>query len=129
MPAGYTMTAETKDGLTTITNTYGTGAMVITKTFCENVADLEAIDDLQFTVTGPDDYTLTVSYSEFTDGKYQIDDLVPGFYAVAEENAFGLITNYTLNVETSKISGTSMSRPARSAEPPLCWPARPSRWS
>ena len=106
VPEGYTMTlsVDSETGLTTITNTYHTGKLVIEKTFSENVADMEEIGELTFTVTGTD-FEQTVKYSEFTDGKYEIGDLVPGFYTVVEENAFGLITNYTLDVESSTISG------------------------
>ena len=107
VPAGYTMNLSIEGDVTTITNTYRVGKLVITKTFSDNVADKDELDSLEFTVTGPDDYKLELNYSQFTDGKFEIKDLVPGLYAVTEENAFGLITNYTLNVNDSEISGSA----------------------
>ena len=107
VPAGYEKTIEVdEDGKTTITNRFLTGALVIEKTFSENVQDLEAVKDLTFTITGPD-FEQTVKYSEFTNGVYTIEGLVPGVYSVVEENAFELITDYSLDVVNSKIAASA----------------------
>lgn len=52
---------------------------------------------LSFRILGPDArLPMTVTYAQFTDGKYELDNLVPGSYAVIETNAEGLITAYNL---------------------------------
>ncbi|MBR0266451.1 MAG: Cna B-type domain-containing protein [Clostridia bacterium] len=52
---------------------------------------------LSFEILGPDArLPMTVTYAQFTDGKYELDNLVPGSYAVIETNAEGLITAYNL---------------------------------
>lgn len=52
---------------------------------------------LTFRIIGPDArLPMTVTYGDFTDGKYELDNLVPGEYAVIETNAEGLITAYNL---------------------------------
>lgn len=59
---------------------------------------------LSFRILGPDArLPMTVTYSQFTDGKYELDNLVPGSYAVIETNAEGLITAY--NLESSSVTG------------------------
>ena len=107
VPAGYTMTLEVKDGVTTITNTFVTAKLVITKTF-EGIPEGADVKGLQFTVTGPD-YEETITYSDFDkDNRYVIEDLVPGRYNVVEENAFDLIDNYTLDIENSTITASAL---------------------
>ena len=52
---------------------------------------------LSFEILGPDDrMPLTVTYSQFTNGKYELGDLVPGVYTVVERNAETLVKYYTL---------------------------------
>ena len=59
---------------------------------------------LSFEILGPDArLPMTVTYSQFTDGKYELDNLVPGSYAVIETNAEGLITAY--NLESNSVTG------------------------
>ena len=59
---------------------------------------------LTFRIIGPDArLPITVTYAQFTDGKYELDNLVPGAYAVIETNAEGLITAY--NLESDSVTG------------------------
>ena len=90
-------------GSTTFTNVYEeeTYDLNINKTFTG--AKVKAPDKLSFTVTGPDGYKKTISYSEFTDGKYVLKDLEPGTYKVVENNAD--IKGYTLKTTVSAKDG------------------------
>ena len=55
------------------------------------------IGDLSFEILGPDALMpLTIRYSDFTNGKYEIPDLAPGVYTVVERNAEKLVKYYTL---------------------------------
>ena len=55
------------------------------------------IGSLSFEILGPDDrMPIKVTYAEFTDGKYELDNLKPGTYTVVERNAEGLVKYYTL---------------------------------
>ena len=59
---------------------------------------------LVFEIIGPDQQLpMIVGYSQFVDGKFELDNLVPGSYAVIERNAEGLITAY--NLESSSVTG------------------------
>ena len=52
---------------------------------------------LSFEILGPDDrMPMTITYGQFTDGKYELGDLVPGVYTVVERNAETLVKYYTL---------------------------------
>ena len=110
VPAGYQKSSIVMDeetAVTTITNSYLTGALEITKSF-EGYPEDAPLTDLSFTITGPNwEEPQTVTYADFTDGKYTINDLVPGKYAVVETNAFDLITDYTLDVVASTINGAA----------------------
>ncbi len=57
------------------------------------------IGNLSFEIMGPD-LQKTVTYAEFTDGKYELQDLVPGVYTVIERNAETLVKYYTLTSES-----------------------------
>jgi len=64
----------------------------------------EDLGRLEFVVTGPDGSTVTtVPYSEFTEGKYTLDGLVPGTYTVTEQDPENLLTalTYTFDAENS----------------------------
>ena len=55
------------------------------------------VGSLSIEILGPDDrMPITVTYAEFTDGKYELPDLKPGVYTVVERNAEGLVKYYTL---------------------------------
>lgn len=62
----------------------------------ENTDPLAKVSSLAFDIMGPDGYTNHVTYSQFTDGKYVLDNLKPGTYAVVERNAEGLVQAYSL---------------------------------
>jgi|GEM_PF-2861038 len=77
-----------------------TGSLEITKTTTGGTTPAEAT----FTITGPNNYSKTVKYSEFTDGKYTIDNLPVGDYTVTESGAE--VTGYTLTVTGSGSKAT-----------------------
>ncbi len=55
------------------------------------------LGELMFQIDGPDpSMPITVSYSDFVEGKFELDDLVPGEYTVKEMNADELIPDYHL---------------------------------
>ena len=56
---------------------------------------------LRFEITGPDGFSKTFTYADFTNGKYVLEDLAPGTYAVIERNAEGLVTAYTLTSDST----------------------------
>ena len=107
VPDGYVMESEAKGNVTTITNTYLTGKLKITKTFSDNVADNPAVKKLTFTIVGPG-LNKTVEYSEFRKGEYLLENLIPGVYAVVENNAYGLVSGYTLKAADSVISANGI---------------------
>ena len=110
-PEGYVLTAVEKDQeteTTTLTNTYPLANLVIVKTFSENVANRPETQNLSFTITGPDpEYRngKTIRYSEFPNGRYEISDILPGTYAVVENNPYDLIPGYVIVANKSTMSG------------------------
>lgn len=55
------------------------------------------IGNLTFEILGPDPRTpITIDYSQFTNGRYELPDLVPGVYTVVERNAETLVEYYVL---------------------------------
>ena len=55
------------------------------------------IGNLSFEILGPDArMPITVTYAQFTDGKYELPDLAAGVYTVVERNAETLVKYYTL---------------------------------
>ena len=116
VPTGYVRGIKVDGSVTTITNTYQTGELVIKKTFSGIPADKD-VSKLSFTITGPD-FEKTVTYADFTMGEYKLSGLVLGKYRVVEKNAIGLITNYSLDLSSSKITGTADVTIANTAENP-----------
>ena len=58
---------------------------------------MAGIGELTFEILGPDPrMPITVKYSEFTGGKYELPDLIPGVYTVVERNAETLVEYYVL---------------------------------
>ena len=59
----------------------------------EDYNPLANIGNLTFEILGPDARTtpLTIKYSDFKDGKYELPDLEPGVYTVVERNAEKLV--------------------------------------
>ena len=67
----------------------------------ENTDPMAEVGKLSFEIIGPDPrLPITVTYSQFTDGKYELNDLVPGDYAVIERNPEGLVEAYSLSSES-----------------------------
>ena len=63
----------------------------------ENTDPMAEVGKLSFEIIGPDSrLPMTVTYAQFTDGKFELDDLVPGEYAVIETNPEGLVQAYNL---------------------------------
>ena len=95
-----------------ITNTYTreTGSLQLKKTFAgeKNGKDLSTDQKkaIHFTVTGPDNYSRTVTYNEFDqDGTYILDNLPTGTYQVVENGAEDLYEGYKLSITYSVTDG------------------------
>jgi len=57
--------------------------------------------NLRFEILGPDPrMPMTVTFSNFVNGQYEIADLVPGSYTVVERNAETLVDTYTLRSDS-----------------------------
>ena len=57
--------------------------------------------NLRFEILGPDPrMPMTVPFSNFVNGQYEIADLVPGSYTVVERNAETLVDTYTLRSDS-----------------------------
>ncbi len=65
------------------------GKLTIKKSFVksDDSALVGSFGDVTFTITGPNSYSNTVKYSEFTDGKYEISNLPVGTYTISESGA------------------------------------------
>ena len=93
-----------------VTNSYtrDLGKLELEKVIAGAKGDADLTDaqreQMSFTVTGPDGYSQTVKYSEFTDGKYMLEDLPTGEYTVVEEGA-DFFENYSLNVSYGVTGG------------------------
>jgi pilin isopeptide linkage protein len=105
--SGYTLTVTGNGGTATvaadanvslgITNTYTnnkTGSLMIVKTSAGATTPAGTV----FTITGPNGYSKTVTYSQFTGGRYTLTDLVPGTYTVTENRDSAVIASYALTV-------------------------------
>ena len=72
--------------------------------------------NLTFRILGPDSrMPITVTYAEFTDGKYELKDLKPGVYTVVELDAQKLVKYYTLTSDSKtavKLVVTAGDEPA-----------------
>lgn len=64
----------------------------------DNENPLKNIGDTRFTIWGPgSDLPMTITYAQFTNGIYELDELVPGTYAVICNNAISLVENAMLD--------------------------------
>ncbi len=113
---GEVNTAEVTAGGTasiTVTNTYEeqpvlptTGSLTITKSF-SGIAELP--QELSFTVAcAANEYSRTISYTNFTGSSYTISDLLPGTYTVTESEAdvdgYNLSTTFVNNADSATIA-------------------------
>ena len=63
----------------------------------EDYDPMANIGSLTFEILGPDPrMPITLNYSDFKNGKYELPDLVPGVYTVVERNAETLVDYYVL---------------------------------
>ena len=83
---------------TTITNTYTrqVGSLKITKAFGANAPEDAASKTYSFTITGPNDYSKTVSVDGA--GYVIVPNLIPGKYTVTENETSAAINGYDLEV-------------------------------
>lgn len=67
----------------------------------EDYDPMANIGSLSFEILGPDSrMPMTLTYAQFTNGRYELPDLQPGVYTVVERNAETLIKYYTLTSES-----------------------------
>ena len=89
-------------------NTVKPGSLTITKTSMGTTTPKDAV----FTITGSNDYSQEVKYSEFNDGEYVLEGLSEGEYKVVESNAD--VKGYTLTVtgngSTVNVNNAKMSQ-------------------
>ena len=83
---------------TTVTNTYTQqkGALKITKALGEGAPDAADNTEYKFTITGPDNYSKTVTIKGA--GSETVENLEPGNYTVTEDKDGAKIANYDLTV-------------------------------
>ncbi|MBR2824204.1 MAG: Cna B-type domain-containing protein, partial [Clostridia bacterium] len=99
-------------GRANLRNTYAkeAGSITLTKTWSENVADLEELNDLIFLITGVTDpsFRQIVTYAEFTGGAYTMTVPV-GTYNVKEINHNTILNDYTWESGTAAVSGIEVT--------------------
>ncbi len=68
-----------------------------------NENPLENAGTLTFDILGPDPRmpVTGITYAQFTNGQYKLEDLVPGVYVVVERNAETLVQAFTLSTSDS----------------------------
>ena len=114
--SGTVIVTSKKDGIVEITNTYSetpvvaTGILTFTKTI-EGPVTGEDLKEISFTVTGPNNYSTTVSLSDMKQNdrsySYTLNNLVIGEYTVTENNAS--IAGYN-NKVSYKVNGTETQK-------------------
>ena len=113
---GETNVVKGKDAITEFVDEYKqvTGSLEIVKNFKDAPTNLDA-SKLVFKVTGPklfnDGKELTVTYKDFKDGKYVIENAPIGTYTVTEtsreESLIDGNFKYTFNAGASSITGST----------------------
>ena len=114
---GKTTVAAGETAEVTVTNTYerDLGILEITKAFAGiDAGDLteEQKAAIVFTISGPSDYAgpATVSYAQFKNGKYTLENIPTGTYKVTETGRLD-VANMSLNVTYSVTNGeTTVSK-------------------
>ena len=67
----------------------------------ENYDPLANVGNLTFQILGPDPrMPIPLTYAQFTNGKYELPNLMPGVYTVVERNAETLVKYYTLTSQS-----------------------------
>ena len=70
----------------------------------KNEDPMSHMNSLTFEIVGPDQQLpMIVSYGMFVDGKFELDNLVPGNYAVIEKNAEGMVAAF--NLQSDSVTG------------------------
>ena len=76
----------------------------------DTVVSSAELNELVFRIEGPDpSLPKTVKYSQFTNGRYELDNLVPGEYIIYEENAGTLIDRYELSANSITAAAITVS--------------------
>lgn len=66
-----------------------------------NQEPLANADNLTIEILGPDPrMPMTVTYGQFTNGQYELQNLIPGSYVVVERNAETLVDTFTLTSDS-----------------------------
>ena len=68
--------------------------------------------NITFTITYPDGNTTTLTYSQFTNGEYTLNNVLTGTYTVTETNRNPSSTNYTVTSTYSVNGGTTTTLPS-----------------
>ncbi len=105
---GYEMDpSASKVGDAVVVKAGGSATLSFRYTYREPVAEepnedpMASAGSLVFEIDGPDPrMPVTVTYAQFTGGKYELDGLVPGTYYVIERNAESLVKAYTLTSDS-----------------------------
>ena len=96
----YTITEDEVAGYTTTYNGYNVinshspavGTLILNK----RAVGANVPETAEFTVTGPHNYSKTVTYGEFKEGSYVIADIPVGVYTFTEDVATAQVKDYTL---------------------------------
>ena len=73
-----------------------------------NEDPMASVGALTFSIDGPDArMPMTITYSQFTNGQYTLENLAPGTYYVVERNAENLVEAYTLTSDS--VTGMSIT--------------------
>ena len=101
-------TSEDEDSYeVTVTNSLITGSLQITKMVSGLTGDDEMPSGTEFTVTGPEDYSCTFTFADFTEDEedgtwtYTLTNLPAGTYTVTENKEGAAVEGYTLEVTGS----------------------------